>query len=234
MSILPTPQSPPLKAPETEFDRFVYTISHDLQEPLRLISSFVKLLNTKCASSIPEECQEYLEYITDNTDHMKSMIYSLVDYSRVDRNQEPKEKINLNELVSDILTMYGPEMTVCNATIEMDELPMVVGQPSLIISLLKHLFQNAFEACQDEALHITFTHKSDGDFWEFCLEDNGSGIRIEPVDRAFEMFRKMDRPEQNLGAGLAICSAIVRKHGGKMFVQSVPMKGTKMYFTLPK
>lgn len=234
MSTLTTTRPSTLKAPETEFDRFVYTVSHDLQEPLRLIGSFAKLLNTKCADTLDDDSKKYLEYINENTDRLKSMIYALVDYSRAERNQEPIEPINLEELITDLLTMYSTDIEQSNAQITVGDLPIIEGQPSLIINLLKHLFQNAFEAVGKTPLKISFTCEDAGDQWQFCLEDNGTGMRIVPIERAFEMFRKLDRPDENLGAGLAISNAIVKKHGGKMFAETVPNQGTKMYFTLSK
>lgn len=226
---------PKLAAPESEFDRFVYTISHDLQEPLRMISSFVKLLNVKCEDDLSDDCNQYLEYITENTDRMKEMIYSLVDYSRVDRNQEELHDLDLTIVINDILTMYSQELSVCEGHIEIGELPIITGQPTLIISLLKHLLKNSFESfVQGRPLKIKVSCEDKNDHWQFCIEDNGCGIPPEHSEHIFEMFRKINRPQENLGAGLAVSRAIVRKHGGKMFAESTPEMGTLVYFTFPK
>jgi len=235
MMSIPTAHKPNVLAtPETEFDRFVYTVSHDLQEPLRLVGSFVKLLNTKCGDEISEDGKQYLSYITENTEKMKKMIYALVDYSRVDRNQEAKVLIDLEEVIENIKGMYSPEIDICKASIEYGNLPQINAQPSLVIELLKQLFKNSFEAFDGKPLNICLSCEDDGDMWKFCLADNGMGISCKPLDRIFEIFCKVDRPDENLGAGLAISKAIVNKHGGKMFVESSINQGTKMYFTFPK
>lgn len=235
MSLPVSSNKPQLAAPESEFDRFVYTISHDLQEPLRMISSFVKLLNVKCEDQLPADCVQYLEYITENSDRMKKMIYSLVDYSRVERNQENVVELDLVDLVNDMLSMYSHELSLCEGSIDIGDLPKISGQPSLIISLLKHLLRNSFEAyVESRPLHIKIECKDKQDHWEFCVGDNGCGIPTEHQEHIFEMFRKVNRPSENLGAGLAICRAIVKKHGGKMFVDSTPDVGTLVYFTIPK
>ena len=224
-----------LTSPESEFDRFVYTISHDLQEPLRMISSFVKLLNVKCEDSLPDDGHQYLEYITENTDRMKDMIYSLVDYSRVDRNHEQLQELDIAAIIDEILSMYSQEISVCQGHIEIGDLPLIKGQPTLVISLLKHLLRNSFEAyVEGNPLVIKVSCKDEGDQWQFCIEDNGCGIPADHKEHIFEMFRKINRPQSNLGAGLAICSSIIRKHGGKMFVESTPEVETLMYFSFPK
>jgi light-regulated signal transduction histidine kinase (bacteriophytochrome) len=235
MSLLVSSEKPKLAAPESEFDRFVYTVSHDLQEPLRMISSFVHLLNVKCDDDLSNDCNQYLEYITENTDRMKKMIYSLVDYSRVDRNQEEIRELDPTSVINDILSMYSQELSVCECHIEIGNLPKISGQPTLIICLLKHLLRNSFESfVEGRPLMIKISCEDKNDHWQFCVEDNGCGIPLEHSEHVFEMFRKINRPEKNLGSGLAISRSIVRKHGGKIFVGSPPDVGTLVYFALPK
>jgi len=235
MSLTVSSDKPKLAGPESEFDRFVYTVSHDLQEPLRMISSFVRLLNVKCDDDLSDECNQYLEYITENTDRMKKMIYSLVDYSRVDRNREEFQELDLTSVINDILSMYSQELSVCECHIEIGDLPKISGQPTLIISLLKHLLRNSFESfVEGRPLMVKISCEDKNDHWQFCVEDNGCGISLEHREHIFEMFCKINRPEENLGAGLAISRSIVRKHGGKMFVESTPDLGTLVYFALPK
>jgi two-component system, chemotaxis family, sensor kinase Cph1 len=220
--------------PITEFDRFVYIVSHDLQEPLRMVSSFISLINKKHADSLPPDCAEYMGYITENADKMNKMIRSLVDYSRVERNREEMVNIDLTILIEDMLTMFGPEMSLSEAAIELDTLPTIKAQPTLILTLFRNIFQNAFENRNQNPLRLALRVRDEGDRWGFSLEDNGLGIDSDHLGSIFEMFRKVDPKSERVGAGLAISQAIVRKYGGVMAAESTKGKGTKISFSLPK
>lgn len=229
----PKTSTKPLKTPTTEFERFVYIVSHDLNEPLRMMTSFLDLINKKHGDNLPEEARTYMGYCIENADKMKSMIRALVDYSRVGRNSEDITEIVLGDLMEDLFEMYSGDLELSNASVNYDNLPTVQAQPGLIIDLFKILFQNAFENKRADILQINITSKPLGAFHEFCMEDNGKGIKSVYLDSVCEIFRKADKSTSNIGAGLAIAKAIIEKFGGELRIESEENKGTKVYFTLP-
>lgn len=231
-----TPASPTrsnLAAPSNEFEQFVYIVSHDLNEPLRMMSSFLDLLNKKHGDNLPEEAKLYMNYCMENADKMKRMMRSLVDYSRVGRNSEDIVEIDLGTLMEDLFSMYSHELELSNATVEYNNLPTVKAQTSLIVDLFKILLQNSFENRRTDTLHIKVTAVQLDDKAEFCVSDNGKGIKSVYLDSVCEIFRKADKNSSNIGAGLAIAKAIVEKFGGCLRIESEEDKGTKVYFTLP-
>jgi light-regulated signal transduction histidine kinase (bacteriophytochrome) len=229
----PKMRTKPLKTPTTEFERFVYIVSHDLNEPLRMMTSFLDLIDKKHGDSLPEEAQTYMNYCIENAEKMKSMMRALVDYSRVGRNNEEITEIIIGDLMEDLFEMYSGDLELSNASVHYNNLPTVQAQPGLIIDLFKVLFQNAFENKRTDILQIYITSKHLGEYHEFCMEDNGKGIKSVYLDSVCDIFRKADKSTPNIGAGLAIAKAIVEKFGGKFRIESEENKGTKVYFTLP-
>ena len=118
---------PVLKDPETEFDRFVYIVSHDLQEPLRMMTSFVKLLEAKSGDKLDEECSNYLNMSLEHAEKMRRMIYALVDFSRVERTTEEVTNVNLDQMMQDLLSMFAVEIDKHRAIVEIDDMPVVRG-----------------------------------------------------------------------------------------------------------
>lgn len=229
----PKMQTKALGTPTNEFERFVYIVSHDLNEPLRMMTSFMDLIDKKHGDSLPEEAQTYMRYCKENADKMKLMMRALVDYSRVGRNSEDVSEIIIGDLMEDLFDMYSCDLELINASVEYDNLPIVHAQPSLIIDLFKILFQNAFENKRSDHLHIKIASKTKDNYHEFCMEDNGKGIKSVYLDSVCEIFRKANQNTPNIGAGLAIAKAIVEKFGGTLRIDSEENKGTKVYFTLP-
>ncbi|MFT5184945.1 MAG: light-regulated signal transduction histidine kinase (bacteriophytochrome) [Flavobacteriales bacterium] len=222
-----------LDTPTNEFERFVYIVSHDLNEPLRMMTSFMDLIDKKHGDSLPEEAQTYIRYCKENADKMKLMMRALVDYSRVGRTTEEITEIVLGDLMEDLFDMFSADLKLSNASVDYKNLPNAHAQPSLIIDLFKILFQNAFENKRSDHLHIKITSQTEGDYHEFCVEDNGKGIKSVYLDSVCEIFRKADKNTPNIGAGLAVAKAIVEKFGGQLRIDSIENKGTKVHFTLP-
>jgi light-regulated signal transduction histidine kinase (bacteriophytochrome) len=227
-------QKPPLNDPNTEFDRFVYIVSHDLQEPLRMMTSFVKLLDAKCSDKLDEESTNYLKMSLEHGEKMRRMIYALVDYSRVERTAEEVTQVDLDQMMQDLLPMFAMEIDKNQAILEIDDLPTVKGRFTQLMTLFRNLLDNVFENVREIPLHLKLTVEDEGDQYRFCLEDNGKGIKDVYLVGVFEMFRKVDPNTINIGAGLAMAKAIARKHGGEIWADSQPGVGTRVYLTLPK
>lgn len=225
---------PPLNDPETEFDRFVYIVSHDLQEPLRMMTSFVKLLKVKAGDNLDEESNGYLNMSLSHAEKMRKMIYALVDFSRVERTTEEVSEVDLDQMMQDLLSMFAVEIDKNRAELTVDELPVVNGRFTQLMTLFQNLLANIFENVREVPLKIRLTVTEENDNYRFCLEDNGTGIKDVYLVGVFEMFRKVNPNTVNIGAGLAMAKAIVRKHGGEIWAESQPDVGTRIYWTLPK
>lgn len=225
---------PPLNDPETEFDRFVYIVSHDLQEPLRMMTSFVKLLKVKAGDKLDEETSDYLNMSLTHAEKMRKMIYALVDFSRVERTAEEESEVDLDQMMQDLLSMFAVEIDKNRAELTVDELPVVTGRFTQLMTLFRNLLANIFENIREVPLKIRLTVTEEHEHYRFCLEDNGTGIKDVYLVGVFEMFRKVNPNTVNIGAGLAMAKAIVRKHGGEIWAESEPDVGTRIFWTLPK
>jgi signal transduction histidine kinase len=221
--------------PETDHERFLYAVSHDLQEPLRMVSSFLRLLNEKSAPVLDQDSKRYLDYSMAQAERMKGMIQALVDLSRVGRTSEPDEACNLGELLNDIAAMYQMGCEAKAIEIHQESLPLAMMAPSLALRLVRELFFNSVQhGAHEPPLRLRLSgQKLAGNWVEFVFADNGKGMPPGFVPQAMEMFSKSCRDRAGLGAGLAIAKAIVQKHGGEIRLSSEEGKGTVVSFTLP-
>ncbi len=222
-----------LKAPEGAYERFLYSVSHDLQEPLRMISSFLKLLETKTQGQLDPDAQQYLDYGIENAERMKRMIYALVELSRVARNTETPQVVSLNEVVDDLKGMFSGETDKAGSDIVRGNLPPVLMPPSQVVNLFKILFQNSFDNPGEEPMQITVEAHQVEDRALIEVRDNGRGINPVYLDKIFEMFKRTDARSEKIGAGLTIAREIVQKHGGEINLESTPGEGTTAYLSLP-
>ncbi|MFM1932133.1 MAG: hypothetical protein RL226_1436 [Bacteroidota bacterium] len=223
-----------LKAPQSDYERFLYSVSHDLQEPLRMITSFMKLFEAKAGDSISPEARQYLDYCFDNADKMKRMMGALVELSRVNRSSETLVKVDLNEVINDLFTMYSNELRMNEGVVEYDRLPEVIMAPSQAVQLLKVVIQNCFDFKSDRPLKISISAIDCGNFVEVTIKDNGKGINALYLDKMFEMFKKQSQNSEHTGSGLTIAREIVKRHGGTITLDSEEGKWTSVSFTLPK
>jgi light-regulated signal transduction histidine kinase (bacteriophytochrome) len=223
-----------LSSPQSEFDKFVYAVSHDLQEPLRGVSAFLKLLDQKYSDQLDEQAQTYINFTLENAEKMRQMIYALVDLSRVSRNNEEKEVINMNELAANVWLMYNNAPAASGASFIAEDLPQIKGISTQLVQLMQVLFQNSVDNKSEKPLEIHFDCKEEKDLYKFSFADNGKGIPEAYQDSIFEIFRKADPKSGKAGAGLTIARAIVEKHGGKISLTSIEDQGTTVYFTWPK
>lgn len=227
--------NPEFSVPENDHERFLYSVSHDLQEPLRMVTSFLKLLETKAGDQLDEESKRYLQYSVENADRMKQMIHALVDLSRVTRDTEPPEVVDLREIAQELTCMLSSIGRAKGIQLEVIESINVHMAPGQAIQLMRILFQNAVDNQRaNEALHIRMTAESGADGRvHIALEDNGEGMPEHFAKVAFELFRKKERSTPNVGAGLAIARAIVMRYGGEISIHPSKPTGTIVSFSLP-
>ncbi|MES2285100.1 MAG: PAS domain S-box protein [Bacteroidota bacterium] len=219
----------------TELEQFAYVASHDLQEPLRMVTSYLQLLEKRYSDKLDQDAKEFISFAVDGSHRMRSLIQGLLAYSRVNR-VKPFEEINVNELLKEVLKNLSTSIIESNAIINSAELPKINGDPLLINQLFQNLIQNAIKFRNDNNPEIDISCIEEKDDYLFSVKDNGIGIQTEYIDKIFVIFKRLNSREkyEGTGMGLAICKKIVERHGGKIWVESEFGKGSTFYFTIKK
>jgi len=220
-----------------ELEQFAYVASHDLQEPLRMISSFLTLIEKKYNDRLDEKGKQYIHYAVDGSKRMKTIIMDLLEYSRAGRLEYPKEKVNLNVLIEEISELFTKSITDSQAEIIYNDLPILQIQKipirqvffNLIGNSLKYKKENLPPKIQIKALESETE-------WEFIVSDNGIGIAQEYRSRVFNLFQRLHHREEidGSGLGLSLCKKIIENQGGMIWLVSETDVGTQVHFTLPK
>ena len=219
-----------LEASNDRLQQFAYVASHDLQEPARMVSSYVSLLESEYGDDLDEEAQEYMDFAIDGADRMQAMIDGLLDYSRVRTNAEEFTRVDADATLSRTLENLGLLIEERDVTVTHDDLPTVEADKRQLGQVFQNLVENAIQHGGDE-IHVGATRRDDAIV--FAVEDNGEGVPEDRQDRIFELFEQGSRDDEGTGIGLAICDRIVSRHGGEMWVESTDGEGTTFYFTLP-
>ncbi len=222
-----------LERSNSELEQFAYVASHDLQEPLRTISSYVQLLESRYKDKLDAEANEFISFAVDGSKRMRLLINSLLDYSRVNR-VKPFEWIELNDVMEDIQQSLKDQITESDAIITYKNLPKIYGDHVLIGQLFQNLIGNAIKFRGDRKPEVKITSKKKAGFYIFSVEDNGIGISKEYFEKVFVIFQRLNNREKypGTGIGLSICKKIVERHGGKIWIESEPGKGSVFYFTI--
>ncbi len=216
-------------------EQFAYAASHDLQEPLRMVTNYLELIERRYGDVLDEEGEEFLEFAVDGADRMRTMIDGLLEYSRVETRGEPLESVELDAVVEFVLTDLHLQVDDCDATVEVGELPRVRGDPNQLRQLFQNLLSNALKYSHESPPEVRVTGERDGDEAVIAVADDGIGIAPEEQDRIFEMFQRLHSREEydGSGVGLALCQRIVERHDGDIDVDSEPGEGASFYVTLP-
>jgi signal transduction histidine kinase len=219
-----------------ELDEFTYVASHDLQEPVRKLISFSKLLEQDAGAALNDRARNDLKFIVDAASRMRSLIQDLLALSRTGRAAMKVEPVKLDECVSRALEALELRIQESQATIEADALPEIPVDRTLITQLYQNLVGNALKFTPTgRTPKIRLSAAQRGDQWELAVEDNGLGIKSEYAERIFKPFQRLhNRGEyEGTGIGLAICKKAVERHGGDIWVESQPGEGSRFKFTLP-
>jgi len=220
-----------------DLEHFAYVASHDLQEPLRMITGFLEQLKRKYGDQLDETAQTYIRFSVDGASRMRQLILDLLDFSRVGRNEFEKKEIDLNNLLDDIKQDLYERIESTSATITHDKLPIIYGHSGYIQRLIQNLLSNALKySKEDVPPEIAITAEDKDDFWEFSVKDNGIGFSMEHADKIFVIFQRLHNRDSysGTGLGLAIAKKIVELHGGKIRVESESGNGSTFYFTIAK
>jgi signal transduction histidine kinase len=224
-----------LERSNTEFEQFAYVASHDLREPLRMVSSFMELLEKRAGNHLDADSKEYIHYATDGANRMQNLIDALLNYSRVGTQGRSFAPTDCDEVLSQTLENLQLKVNESGAEIVADPLPVVMADDVQLLQLFQNLISNAIKFQNDSQPKIRVGVKEERHLYEFSIMDNGIGIDPQNADRIFEMSQRLHPQDEYPGAGigLATCKKIVERHGGRIWVNSELGKGSTFYFTLP-
>ncbi|MBU0508829.1 PAS domain S-box protein, partial [bacterium] len=225
-----------LERSNSELERFAYVASHDLQEPLRMMSSYAELLKRRYEGQLDRDADDYVGYIVEGADRMQQLIRDLLAYSRMDVRGKRFEKIDCAKILEAVLENLQLVIEENQAVITHDSLPLAHGDKTQVVQLFQNLIGNAIKFRGQDAPRIHVGCADKNAHWEFSVSDNGIGIEAEYFDRIFVVFRRLHKRDEypGTGIGLAICKKIVERHGGRIWVESQPGEGTTFRFNLPK
>ena len=214
---------------------FSYAASHDLQEPLRTIQSFIRLLNEKHKKKLDPEVDELIDSAEDGVTRMHRLITDFLMYSRVGSQAAVMEAIDCNEVLNEALDNLKIAIKESKAKIKKFSLPVINGNKVQIIQVFQNLVSNAIKYQGEKKPAIEISAEKKEDFWQFAIKDNGIGIEEWFSERIFIVFQKLHdyKKYPGSGIGLALCKRAIEKHGGKIWFESEVGKGTTFYFTLP-
>jgi two-component system, chemotaxis family, sensor kinase Cph1 len=224
-----------LEASNERLEQFAYAASHDLQEPLRMVTSYLTLIESRYGDALDEDGEEFLEYAVDGAERMTVMIDDLLAYSRIETQGDPFEPVDLEEVLADVRKDLELRIEETGADVVVAELPRVDGDASQLRQLFQNLVSNAIEYSGDEPPTVRVRAELADDDWLISVSDEGIGIDPDSVDRIFDVFERLHAAEDRAGSGigLALCKRIVERHGDEIRVDSVPGEGSTFSFRLP-
>ncbi|SDZ32840.1 MULTISPECIES: PAS domain S-box protein [Rhodonellum] len=220
-----------------ELEQFAYVASHDLQEPLRMITSFLTQIERKYGAILDEKGKKYIHFAVDGAQRMREIILELLEFSRVGRPDGAKEPIDTTLLIQEVLLYNRKLITGKKAKIVFSNLPEIYGFKNPLQLLFQNLITNAVKYQKEgQKPLITIEGKEMETHWEFSVQDNGIGINAEYFDKIFIIFQRLHQKDEYSGSGmgLAICKKIIENHNGKIWVSSVEGEGSSFHFTLGK
>lgn len=224
-----------LQRSNEELEDFAYVASHDLQEPLRMVYSFVQLLEDRLKDKVDDKGKQYINHIEQGAQRMQNMLRDLLEYSRVNTNSDSKEEVALSEVVKNSLKDLSARIKKSKAEVEFGKLPTVYAIPSQMERLFINILSNAIKYCKrSPKIKIGFEEREDS--YLVYIRDNGIGIEKQYHEKIFTIFQRLHNREEyeGNGVGLAVCKRIMNKHHGLIYVESEPAEGSTFYLEFPK
>jgi PAS domain S-box-containing protein len=217
-----------------ELEQFAYVASHDLQEPLRMVSSYTQLLGRRYGDKLDGDARDFMAFIVDGAGRMKQLIEDLLAYSRVGTHGREFKEVELESVLARAVVNLRGAIEDFGASITNDQLPLVHGDEMQLVQLFQNLIGNALKFRGSEAPHVHVSSRKALGGWEVSIADNGIGIEPQYFERIFLVFQRLHDKGQypGTGIGLAICKKVVDRHGGRIRVESKPGKGSTFHFTL--
>jgi PAS domain S-box-containing protein len=223
-----------LRRSNAELERFAYIASHDLQEPLRMVSSYSRLLQVRYKGKLDEDADEFLHFAVDGATRMQQLITDLLAYSRVGTKGRPFEPVAVDALLDRALENLQAARQESGAEITRGPLPTLVADGSQLVQVLQNLLSNAIKFRGEAAPRIHVSAERRDGSWAFAVQDNGLGIDPKFSDRIFDVFQRLHGAKfPGTGIGLSICKRVIERHGGRIWVESRPGEGATFRFTVP-
>ncbi|MDP4285317.1 MAG: PAS domain S-box protein [Bacteroidota bacterium] len=225
-----------LESSNMDLEQFAYVASHDLQEPLRMVSSFLGLLEKKYKGQLDETAEKYINFAIDGAVRMKILIQDLLMYSRIGNKKDDFTRVDLNEVALFATKVVEEDIKKSQAIITVSPLPVITANNSLISQLFINLITNAIKYRSDTKPEIEVGYSEDKGNYTIFVKDNGIGIDPKFFDKIFVIFQRLHNKDEysGTGIGLAICKKIAEIHKGKLWVESEAGKGSTFYFSIPK
>jgi light-regulated signal transduction histidine kinase (bacteriophytochrome) len=225
-----------LKRSNDELEQFAYVASHDLQEPLRMVSSYTKLLGQRYKGRLDSDADDFISYAIDGASRMQRLIQDLLSYSRAGTNRKTFHKVSSEIAVKDALASLRTTIQETGAVVTKDPLPVVATDNAQLTQVFQNLIGNAIEYRGTEVPQVHVSAMKNGcDEWIFSVRDNGLGIDPEYFERIFVIFQRLHGREEfeGSGSGLAICKKILERLGGRIWLESQIGQGSTFHFALP-
>lgn len=225
-----------LRRSNQNLQEFAYIASHDLQEPIRMVISYLQLLERRYGDVLQGEAREFMDYAVDGATRMRALIMSLLTYARLDTVEKKIEgKVSLQTILDQVLKNLSVAIAEGGATVTFDEMPQLEVDSVQMSQLFQNLINNALKFRTDKPVQIHIGAEQHGSEWQFSVRDNGIGIPNENREKIFTLFQRFHRRGQyeGTGIGLAVCRKVIERHNGRIWVESEVGKGTTFYFTLP-
>jgi len=225
-----------LERSNMELQRFAYAASHDLQTPMRSIASFIQLLQENYSNQLDQRGRDWMRRTFESVKQLQALVRDLLEYSSVDAQARPFEAVSMRDVFDHVVDLLSASIAETHAQIESGALPVVQGNRTQLVQLLLNLLDNALKYRSAAVPEIRVTATLENDEWLFAVRDNGIGISERYQRRIFEPFQRLHEQREipGTGIGLATCSRVVQRHGGKIWVESEPGRGSVFYFTLPQ
>lgn len=225
-----------LERSNKELEQFAYVASHDLQEPLRMVSSYMQLLESRYKDKLDDDAKEFIDFAVDGAARMQRLIQDLLAFSRVGTRGKDPEIVDSSQSVAEALRNLKVRIEENGATVNAAGLPVVFVDRNQLTQVFQNLIGNAVKFKGDKPPVVDITARDQGEFFEFTVVDNGIGFDQKHADRIFTIFQRLNSREQyeGTGIGLSICKKIVERHGGKIWAEAAVGQGATFRFTLPK
>jgi len=228
-------QAAELERSNAELEQFAYIASHDLQEPLRMVSGFLQLLARRCKGRLDAAADEYIEFAVDGAGRMKTLIEDLLAYSRVGTRATTPQPVDCAEAMRLVAANLRTAIEETHGDVAWTDLPTVQYDPTQLVQLLQNLVANAVKFHGPANPRVLVSARRQEQAWLFGVADNGIGIDSQYFERIFMIFQRLHARDEypGTGIGLAVCKKIVERHGGRIWVESTPGQGSTFYFTIP-
>ncbi len=225
-----------LERSNIDFQQFAYVASHDLQEPLRMISSYLQLIERRYKDKLDADANDFINFAVDGAKRLQTLIIGLLEYSRIGTHGKPFGEVNIKNVLDRLLMDIELHINETGAVVEYGPMPVITADGTQISRLFQNLIQNSIKFKRDGVQpHITISAEKNGTGYVFCVRDNGIGIEKQYFNRVFTIFQRLHSRDEypGTGIGLSLCKRIVERHGGKIWIESQLGEGSSIFFSLP-